>query len=234
MQVALPDDKYHAWREDLELAIRKGTCPFKDLEALVGRLNHSTMVVPLTQHYLTSRIRNRLAPRYRRGDLNIRLGPDVVEDMKLRLAILKRAYSGIPISLIVTRQPNRVCWSDSCPYGIGGYNLSGRAWRIKIPEGSPLRGHPGINNLLEFVGMAINIWIQCLDPSNDNDCILALGDSISAIGWVHKTTSLEPDWGAHEAHLLVSRQIANLVVEYECCLATQHIPGKLNTVADLL
>ena len=215
MQVALPDDKYQACREDLELAIRKGTCPFKDLEALVGRLNHSTMIVPLKQHYL-SRIRNRLAPRYRRGDLNILLRSDVVKDMKLWLTILKRANSGIPISLIVTRQPNRVCWSDSCPYGIGGYNLSGRAWRIKIPEGSPLRGHPGINNLLEFVGMAIIIWIQCLDPSNDNDCILALGDSISAIGWVHKTTSLEPDWGAHEAHLLVSRQIANLVVEYEC------------------
>ena len=125
--------------------------------------------------------------------------------MRLWLAILERANSGIPISLIFTRQPGRVC----------GYYLSGRACRIRIPEGCPLRGHPGLNNLLEFMGMAINIWVQCLNPSNDNDCILALGDSTLAIGWIHKTASLEPEWGAHEAHLMVSRQIANLVVKYE-------------------
>ena len=113
-----PDDKYKAWRDDLELAIKKGTCPFQELEALVGRLNHSTMVVPLTRHFL-SRIRNRLAPKYRRGDRNIRLGCEAVDDMKLWLKILARANVGIPISLIVTRQPDRVCWSDSCPYGIG-------------------------------------------------------------------------------------------------------------------
>ena len=118
MQVSLPDDKYKAWRDDLELAIKKGTCPFQDLEALVGRLNHSTMVVPLTRHFL-SRIRNRLAPWYRRGDQDIRLGSEAVDDMKLWLKILARANVGIPISLIVTRQPNRVCWSDLCPYGIG-------------------------------------------------------------------------------------------------------------------
>ena len=82
MQVSFSDDKYGAWRADLELAIKKGTCPFQDLEALVGWLNHSTMVVPLIQHFL-SPIRNRLAPRYRRGDSNIRLGENVVDNMKL-------------------------------------------------------------------------------------------------------------------------------------------------------
>ena len=97
-----------------------------------------------------------------------------------------------------------------------------------------MRGHPGINNLLEFLGMAINIWVQCLDPSRDQDCILALGDITSAIGWVHKTANLEQDWGAHDAHLMVSRKIAELVIKFECCLATQHIAGKMNVVADLL
>ena len=51
--------------------------------------------------------------------------------------------------------------------------------------------------------MAINTWIQCLDPSGDHDCILAIGDSMSAIRWIHKTGSLNPDQGDHAAHLLI-------------------------------
>ena len=232
--VSLPDDKYEAWKADLKRAISTKSCPFQELEALVGRLNHSALVVPLTRHFL-NRIRNRLAPKHRRGDMGVRLGEEVVADMRLWLTILKRANRGIPINLIVTRQPNRVCWSDSCPYGMGGYNLSGRAWRLRIPEDSPLRGHLGINNLLEFLAMAINVWVQCLDPAiGDHDCILAIGDSTSAIGWIHKAASLNPDQGDHAAHLMVSRKIAELVIRHECCLATQHIKGELNVVADLL
>jgi hypothetical protein len=138
------------------------------------------------------------------------------------------------MNLVVTREPDRVCWSDACPFGIGGYSLSGRAWRIQIPHSSPIRGHPGVNNLLEFIGMAVNIWLECRDANTRQACILAIGDNTSAIGWLFKTSKLDSHSPAHEAHLFVARHLANVLLDHECCIASQHIRGELNTVADLL
>lgn len=138
------------------------------------------------------------------------------------------------MNLLVTRTPTKICWSDACPFGIGGYNLAGRAWRIQIPQSSPLAGHKGINNLLEFVGMAINIWLSCLEDCGEQSCILAIGDNTSALGWLHNTSRLDPTWPAHVAHLRVARKIASLLMGFQCCLASQHIKGELNLVADLL
>jgi hypothetical protein len=96
------------------------------------------------------------------------------------------------MNLIVTRRPNRLVWSDSCPYGIGGFRLhNGRAWRIRIPKASILYGSDRVNNLLEFLGMAINIWLECLDRKEESySCILALGDNTSAVGWLHNSSRL--------------------------------------------
>jgi len=113
--------------------------------------------------------------------------------------------------------------------------VNGYAWRILIPVTSPIHGSKLINNLLEFLGMAINIWLECLETEpGEHPCILALGDSTSAIGWINSTSTLNPTWMAHAAHLVVARKIASIVMEAGCCLATQHIRGELNQVADLL
>jgi hypothetical protein len=138
------------------------------------------------------------------------------------------------MNLLVTREPDMVCWSDACPLGIGGYSLSGRAWRLRIPDTSPHHGHKGINNLLEFLGMAINIWLSCLEAGGNENCILAIGDNTSALGWLHNSSRLDIEGEAHRAHLKVARKIATLLTENQCCLASQHLNGDLNVVADLL
>ena len=90
-------------------------------------------------------------------------------------------------SLIVTREPDRICWSDACHFGLGGYSISERAWRLQLPL-----GHPGINNLLEFTAMVVNVWLECLDaPDDAQPCVLAIGDSTSGTGWLFKTSKLE-------------------------------------------
>ena len=101
-------------------------------------------------------------------------------------------------------------------------------------KGRPLRGHPGINNLLEFIGMIVTIWLECRDLSSDQACILAIGDSTSAIGWLFNTTRLCTTTGKYGAHLFAARHLATLLMTHKCCLASQHIKGELNVVADLL
>ena len=55
----LPFDKYLAWAQNLSDIIRTGTVTLKQLESLIGRLNHAGYVVPLCRHFLT-RLRRRL------------------------------------------------------------------------------------------------------------------------------------------------------------------------------
>ena len=201
----------------------------------MGRLNHTAYVLPNARHFL-SRIREGLGhsagSRMNRRSLTI--SAEAADNLALWEDFLANAHAGIAMNLLVTRTPTKVCWSDACPYGIGGYNLAGRAWRIRIPQSSLLAGHKGINNLLEFVGMAINIWLSCLEDGGEQSCILAIGDNTSALGWLHKTSRLDPTWPANAAHLQVARKIASLLMEFQCCLASQHIKGDLNCVADLL
>jgi hypothetical protein len=99
---------------------------------------------------------------------------------------------------------------------------------------APSLGNQGINNLLEFLGMAINIWLSCLASAGGEHCILAIGDNTSAIGWLHNSLRLDTTWDAHKAHLQVARKIARLLIDFRCCLASQHLKGELNVVADLL
>ena len=165
---------------------------------------------------------------------NLTISSEALNDLALWEEFLADVHTGVSMNLLVTRTPNKVCWSDACPYGIGGYNLSGRAWRIRIPQTSPIFGHRGINNLLEFLGMAINIWLSCMEDESVESCILAIGDNTSALGWLHNTSRLDPSWQAHHAHLLVARKVAQLLMTFKCCLASQHVTGELNVVADLL
>ena len=82
--------------------------------------------------------------------------------------------------------------------------------------------------------MIVNVWLECLDSKDTHSCVLAIGDNMSAIGWLSNTSSLDPSWAAHSAHLFAARHLATILLEYNCCLASQHIKGDLNVVADLL
>jgi hypothetical protein len=125
---------------------------------------------------------------------------------------------------ITIRQPTKICWSDLCPFGIGGFLLSGRAWRIRIPDTSPIYG-PGIaNNVLEFLGMMVTIWlvlVECDATHSEQDCILALGDNTSAIGWLFKSGKLQFDSQYYTAVQLIARRLAHLITASSHCLASQ-------------
>ena len=158
LEISLPDDKYRAWVEDVRRLRAAGHCPTKELETLVGRLNHTAYIIPNARHFM-SRIRRGL--EHGGGGRRKKVGPEALDDLLLWEGFLKHANQGVPMNLLVTREPDKICWSDACPCGLGGYSLTGRAWRLRIPKSSPIFGHQGINNLLEFLGMAINVWLAC-------------------------------------------------------------------------
>ncbi len=40
--------------------------------------------------------------------------------------------------------------------------------------------------------MAISIWLECLNTSDNSECILSLGDNSSAVGWLFKSSHVDP------------------------------------------
>jgi hypothetical protein len=180
--ISLPDHKFLAWVADIRSLVEKRRCTGEDLETTIGRLNHAAAVLPIARHFL-SRIRGSL-PSGGQKHYHVTLSLEAVEDFLLWIHILRRINKGISLNLLTTRQPTDIAWSDSCPYGIGGYDNSGFAWRIQFPESSRAYGNSALNNLYEFIGVAVNIWLICIQPRNNEDsrCALRLATALRRLG----------------------------------------------------
>jgi hypothetical protein len=99
-----------------------------------------------------------------------------------------------------------------------------------------LRGRAHIN-LLEYMTQVISIWTDILENKiKKHDCLLGIGDSTSAMGWLRRSNFRErdetdQDWLAKQ---LVSRKLANLILDSETLLYKQWLRGEDNVVADSL
>ena len=106
------------------------------------------------------------------------------EDYKLWLHLLKRANDGISMNNIVERLPTNIYISDSFPVSLGGMLIHERDWRYHIPR--PPKGRISNNNR-EYIAEIITIWIDIIEGRMEKeDCVLALFDSSSTIGWNFK------------------------------------------------
>ena len=138
------------------------------------------------------------------------------------------------MNLLTFRSPNIVHIGDASEHGLGSFASHGRAWRFVIPE--KLRGRAHIN-LLEFLTQVVSVWIDIVEnKSTDEDCILCMGDSTSAIGWLRRSNFRAKDendveWEVKQS---VARKLANLVLDTNTVLYKQWFAGELNVVADSL
>jgi hypothetical protein len=233
--VILPFDKFIAWTSDISDTIRTTHITLGDLHTLVGRLNHAAYVIPLSRHFL-GRLRQRLH-FIRNNRQEITLSKHELEDLSLWVRFLLSAREGISMNLLTLRRPSQVGISDSCPFGMGGFTWSGRAWRLRIPPSSTIYGVSESNNVLEFLAMAVTIWLVLLDCAAQgliDECILSLGDNTSAIGWIFRSTRLKPESPYYEPVQIIARKIALLITESKQCLCSQHLKGSSNFIADWL
>jgi hypothetical protein len=195
--LSLPADKYDAWSLQILGMITAASSTFGDLETLVGWLNHAPYGIPLARHFL-----NHLCMRIkvrRPKKQQMQFSRDELLNLHLWQRLLLAAKRGVSLNPLTIRMPTLIGWSDSCPFGIGGYSLSGRAWRVRIPRSSLLYGLSVFNNLFKFLGMVINIWLMCQDATNIEECLLALGNNTSAIGWLYKSGRIARDSIYYEA-----------------------------------
>jgi len=135
------------------------------------------------------------------------------------------------MNLITYRRPSYLCWSDACPEGIVGFDHTGWAWRLKIPEKYQVF-IKNKNNCLEFIASIITKWQAIIQGrTTEEECFLSLGDNSSSVGWLHKASV---DDSKNLPLFIASRKFADIMVSSNTCVYSQHIPGISNTIADAL
>ena len=231
LTIALPENKFVAWAENISSILATGKTNTKELEQLIGRLGHLSTVVPMIHHFL-SRLRDlHFRSRKRRG---VALTPNCMRDLELMLEFLALARKGVDMNLIAYLAPSHVYYSDSCPAGLGGYSRDGFAWRFYIPSHLRFRAS---NNLLEFIAAIITPWIDIIAGRlNGGDCSLSMTDSTTAEGWMHKTNFRECDEEQVQidTRIEVARKFALDFTKHGIKSYSQWFPGKENIVADAL
>ena len=224
--VRLPPDKYTSYSSQVKDILTAGKINHKQLENLIGRLQRASYVAPHSKYFL-----NRLRTLCKTAKVTqwVNLPEGVQLDLTLWLDFLQQGNEGTSINNIVFRRPSTFHWADSCPFGLGGYSASGRAWRFYIP---PQLRTEHTNNVLEYMASIITIWIEIIEGRIPPlSCCLALSDSTSTVGWLHRATF---DNNIRPVHETCSRHLARLMINADSTIYAQHQTGKHNTIADIL
>ena len=107
---------------------------------------------------------------------------------------------------------------------------------MKLNPALAAHGKDVSNNVLEFLGMAITLWlslIECEELGLVNELLLILGDNTSAISWIIRS-SLPKSSVYRPAVLFIARKIASIVSKSQNFIVPRHLPGRLNSIADWL
>ena len=97
--VSLPEDKFRAWSQDLKCMLDKYNVTVAVLESLIGRLNHTSHLVPLSHHFL-NHLRERTKDKPRSSRQSFRLSREEVEDLTLWKVFLEKSQAGISMNLL--------------------------------------------------------------------------------------------------------------------------------------
>ena len=230
-RIFLTPHKLQEWQYDVETTIQKGHCTKEVLESLIGRFNHTSVIIHIGRYFLT-RLRHRLrTASHKPKSAKITLKKWEIEDLHLwNFILVHLADTGVSINNVCFVRPSAITYSDACTWGLGGLTMQGHAWQYIIPI--YLRGRASIN-VLEFLAAIVTIELSLKEDKhrNNHPHILAFTDNSSALGWMFHST-FNPQ--THPHHDTMARHLARILFNHEATLFSEHIPGEANEVADSL
>ena len=230
--ISLPKHKFLAWDKEIQDVIQSKTVSNDRLLSLLGRLENVAVVVTPLGHFLNNIRSLQLKAEEKRH--NVLITNMAREDLKLTRKFLLKARKGVNMNLMTFRTPDLVFIGDASEHGMGGFDSTGRAWRYLIP--TQLRGRAHIN-LLEFLTQVIGIWLAIEEGRlKPLDCVLAMGDSTTALGWLRRSNFRgkdedSQDWRAKQK---AARKLGEMILHSNTLLYRQWFRGKENVVADSL
>lgn len=227
LTIALPTEKWIAWSDEIKALRKKKKATYQELTTLIGKLNHVCFIIPDARHFMNNLRRAEITARKRKVT---KLNRRTLDDLALWLDFLQSAHHGISINRVIFRKPTITTFSDSSEHGIGGFcPQTGIGWRYLF---SPEEQKAFTLNTKEYIGSAVDMEIQAAHaPKTPHPCILNRSDSTSTVGWLRKSNHDPEDAPIHNE---VARFHARSMMAREACNYSQHLPGRLNIIADSL
>ena len=227
--IALTHEKATAWAAEIKnMQKNRKKVVAKDLQTLIGKLNHVCFVIPDARHFMNNLRKMEKLARFRK---KVKLSRGAMDDLDLWLEFLASAAAGISINRVIFRKPTITTFSDSSELGIGGFcPKTGIGWRHMF---SPEEQQTFTLNTKEYIASAIDMDLQMeLDPNpNPFPCVLNRSDSTSTVGWLQKSNHEPEDAPIHNE---VARFHARNMMKRKACNYSQHLPGRLNIISDCL
>ena len=180
--ISLPSHKFIAWTSQIDGFLTSKKATAAALESFLGRKVHTSTIMPLARHFLARlRFRFMTMQPYKSYTLN----DTHCHDLQICKRILERARDGISMNSVVFRLPTICYFVDACNYGIGGWDHLGEFFDFDIPI--DLLGRAHINGL-EFLANLVHLWVDIKSGRiKRGDCVLMMGDSTTAMGWLHRS-----------------------------------------------
>ena len=123
--ISLPQEKLNQWIAELnavlETAQRNGHLRHRDLEPLLGSLQHTANILIEGNHFLNQ---IHLAEMRAREHGSTRLCVETRRYLELWKALRGSAHSGIDINLLVYCMPNHIICTDACEFNLGSTGKS--------------------------------------------------------------------------------------------------------------
>jgi hypothetical protein len=121
--ILLPVDKYETWSSDIQVIVLTEQTTYEELKSTLGWLNHIGYIIPLVHHFLNW-LRLWIRKQWHKNQ-QLLLNNEEIEDLNLWHFFLASPRHGVSLNQVTTHKPSTMCWSDLCPFGIGGFLLSG-------------------------------------------------------------------------------------------------------------
>jgi hypothetical protein len=226
LHISLPQEKVATWCADIQSTISSKRTTRKELERLIGRLNHAAQIIPLSRFFLGP-LRHLLSLG-KHDNSTLKVNGKLTSLLELWTSLLHGAGRGISFNLLSVREPTNVILTDACGHGIGGISVtSGVAWRLAIPANTDTS-----NNILEFLASVMGILIECrLSYVPPLGQVLSLTDNSSAAAWLHRCNA-----NPTTSHTLyrIATKLAHTAVDSNFSVHPQHVKGEHNNIADCL
>ena len=128
--VQLPSDRFLGYTKQLREVIRLKKSSNDNVRSIISCLERVTYAVPHSRYFL-----NHLRHLQMRTEKqhNVHIPKSVLSDLQLFVTLINQAHISTNINNLIFRRRSHIYWSDSCPFGWGGYSARGRAWRFYTP-----------------------------------------------------------------------------------------------------
>jgi hypothetical protein len=225
-KICLPTEKASGWIHTIASLLNKDIATFKELETLVGRLDHVCFIIPSARHFMNRLRRLKMKANKQK---KAKLTKEVIKDLRLWIEFLTKAKNGISINEVVFRKPTCTAISDSSEIGIGGYSFNSNIlWRYQFT----IEEQKAFSlNLKEYIAATIGALLAVQNDDSPHPCILSLSDSSSTVSWLHKSNH---DPTSSPCHNEVARWHARNLMQNKAIDYSQHIKGSENHIADSL